>query len=84
MLSGIEGVVVNSSEEALKMINELIKEDDVGLIIVSDDVAEPIRVQLSYIKARKPVPLIYEIPAPGSKKEVKIEYRSMLREMLGI
>ena len=84
MLSGVEGIVVESPDEALSTIERLVKEGDVGLIIVSSDVSEPIRQRISSIKAKIPVPLIYEVPAPGEKKEVKIEYRSMLRDLLGI
>lgn len=84
MLSGVEGAVVKSPEDALKLIEKLADEGDVGLIIVSTDISKPIRFQLSYLKARKMVPLIYEVPAPGSKEEVRIEYRGMLRRLLGI
>ena len=84
MLAGAEGIVAESPNEALSVIERLVEAGNVGLILVSTDVSEPIRPQLSSIKAKRPVPLIYEVPPPGEKREVKIEYRSMLREMLGI
>lgn len=82
-LAGIGGVEVGSATDALKAITRLIKEREMGLILVSDDVAKPIRSQLTEIRSKQPVPLIYEVPAPGGKAE-KMEYRDMLKQILGI
>jgi len=35
------------------------------------------------VRAKRAVPLIYEVPGPGSKLE-KVEYRAMLRAILGV
>jgi V/A-type H+-transporting ATPase subunit F len=51
--------------------------------MISDEVAKPISGQLTTLRSRKAVPLIYEVPGPGSKKE-KVEYRAMLRAILGV
>ncbi len=50
---------------------------------MSDDVAKDIRGKLNTIRAKRPVPLIFEVPAPGSKGE-KVEYRDMLKQILGV
>jgi V/A-type H+/Na+-transporting ATPase subunit F len=83
VLSGVTGEYVSSSSAALNKINELIKDPQVGLIMISDEVANPIRDELTDIRSKKPIPLIYEVPGPGSKKE-KVEYRAMLRAILGV
>jgi vacuolar-type H+-ATPase subunit F/Vma7 len=51
--------------------------------MVSDEVARPIRGELMAVRAKRAVPLIYEVPGPGSKLE-KVEYRAMLRAILGV
>ncbi|MCP8309948.1 MAG: V-type ATP synthase subunit F [Candidatus Methylarchaceae archaeon HK01M] len=80
-LSGVAGIDVKTPEEALKEIMRMMQDKRVGLILVSDDVGRPIRSKLIDIRTKQAVPLIYEIPAPGSSLE-KIEYRDLLKSML--
>ena len=82
-LAGINGVEVASPEETLDQLNGLLAAKDVGLVLLSDDVAKPIRTRLTEIRAKRPVPLLYEIPTPGSKAE-RVEYRDMLKQILGV
>ena len=82
-LAGMDGVRVENSEQALSQIAENLNRSDVALILVSDDVSGPIHDKLTEIRTERPMPLIYEIPAPGSKKE-KVEYRAMLKSILGV
>jgi vacuolar-type H+-ATPase subunit F/Vma7 len=51
--------------------------------MVSDDMSKPIRANLTELRAKKAIPLIYEVPGPGSKQE-KVDYRAMLRAILGV
>ena len=83
VLSGVNGEYVSDSPAALDKIENLSKDPEVGLIMVSDEVAKPITEQLTQLKAKKAIPLIYEVPGPGSKKD-KVEYRAMLRAILGV
>lgn len=83
VLSGVNGEYVSSSGAALEKVEGLCRDPDVGLIMVSDEVANPIRDELTSLRSKKAVPLIYEVPGPGSKKE-KVEYRAMLRAILGV
>ncbi len=83
VLSGVSGEYVSSPDEALSKIEGLVRDPKVGLIMVSDEVAKPLAAKLNAIKAQRATPLIYEVPGPGSKKE-KVEYRAMLRSILGV
>jgi V/A-type H+-transporting ATPase subunit F len=83
VLSGVSGEYVSTSEAALQKVESLSKDPTVGLIMVSDEVAKPISAQLTAMRAKKAIPLIYEVPGPGSKKE-RVEYRAMLRSILGV
>jgi V/A-type H+-transporting ATPase subunit F len=82
-LAGMDGVRVENSEQAFDEIQKNMRASDVALILVSDDFAGPIHGKLTEIRTKKTMPLIYEIPAPGSKKE-KVEYRDMLKSILGV
>lgn len=83
VLAGASGEYASSPQDALKRIEALTKDPNVGLIMVSDDVAKPIRTELTSIRSRRAIPLIYEVPGPGSKQE-RVEYRAMLRSILGV
>jgi len=83
VLSGARGEYVSTPTAALEKIERLSKDPTVGLIMVSDGVAKPINNQLTMMRSKKAIPLIYEVPGPGSKKE-KVAYRAMLRAILGV
>lgn len=82
-LAGVEGVEVSSPHEALGKIKSLMARRDVGLIIVSNNFWKDISDEISDIRIKQPVPLIYNVPAPGSKQE-KVEYRELIKRMLKI
>jgi V/A-type H+-transporting ATPase subunit F len=82
-LAGVEGIKVDSSTEALHHINSLDTVSDVGLVLISEDIGKEIRAQLTNIRANRPIPLIFELPAPGSTKE-KVDYRALLKQILGV
>jgi vacuolar-type H+-ATPase subunit F/Vma7 len=82
-LSGVRGEYVSSPDEALGRIESLVKDPQVGLIVVSDEIAKPLVAQLTALRAQRATPLIYEVPGPGSMKE-KVDYRAMLRRILGV
>ncbi len=82
-LAGVEGIKISSSDEILNELNKLASSDDIGLILLSDDMAKEIRFQLSDIRSKRPIPLIFELPAPGSTKE-SIDYRALLKQILGV
>ncbi|QQG48101.1 MAG: V-type ATP synthase subunit F [archaeon] len=83
VLSGVTGEYVSSPAAALDKIRKLVTDSKVGLIMVSDEVAGPIRDDLTAVRSKRAIPLIYEVPGPGSRKE-KVEYRAMLRAILGV
>ena len=82
-LAGVKGVKVESPTEALAEINKMGDTSDVGLVLLSDDLGKDIRTQLTNLRAKRPIPLIFELPSPGSKKE-KVDYRAMLKQILGV
>lgn len=83
VLSGVNGKYVSSPGEALHLVEKLVNDPEIGLIMVSDDIARPIRDDLTSLRTKRAVPLIYEVPGPGSKAE-RVEYRAMLRTILGV
>ncbi len=82
-LAGVSGLEVEDPTQVLRTVTKLAKEKDVAIVLLSDRIAKPIRSYLNELRAKNPWPLIYELPSPGSKQE-KIEYRGMLKQILGV
>lgn len=82
-LAGVQGIISNSPKQALSQIDRIGGSEDIGLILLSDDLGKEIRYQLTEIRAKRPIPLIFELPSPGSKKE-NVDYRSLLKQILGM
>jgi len=81
-LAGIPGIVSSTSDQALDKIRKLTDDDDVGLVLVSDDIATPINDELTALRAQKSA-LVFALPAAGSKK-ADVDYRAMLKKILGV
>lgn len=82
-LAGVAGIEVREGKEVIREVKKVMQDKDVGLIIIADDVAKPIHEELTEIRAKQPVPLLYEIPAPGSPQE-KVEYRDLIKSILKV
>jgi V/A-type H+-transporting ATPase subunit F len=82
-LAGVKGVKVETSAQALTEINKMDENSGIGLVLLSGDIGKDIRYQLTSLRAKRPIPLIFELPSPGSKKE-KVDYRALLKQILGV
>jgi V/A-type H+-transporting ATPase subunit F len=81
-LAGIPGIISETSDNALTEITKLTDDSDVGLVLVSDDIASPINDELTTLRAQKSA-LVFALPAAGSEK-TEVDYRVMLKKILGV
>ena len=81
-LDGVPGVISETPENALSEIKKLTDDSDVGLVLVSDDISEPINDELTTLRAEKDT-LVFALPAAGSEK-TEVDYRVMLKKILGV
>ena len=81
-LAGVPGIVSENPDKALDEIKKLTDDPDVGLVLVSDDISEPINDQLTALRSEKST-LVFALPAVGSKK-TEVNYRVMLKKILGV
>ena len=83
-LAGAEGFEVRSDKEFYDLLNDLInKRKDIGLIVIPSNMASKYRKQIANLRRRLSLPVIYELPPPIGKHE-SIDYKSLLRDLLGI
>lgn len=81
-LAGIQGIIAETPDKAYDIIKKLTDDSDVGLVLVSDDISEPINDKLTALRAEKST-LVFSLPAPGSEK-AEVDYRVMLKKILGV
>ncbi len=81
-LAGVSGIISETPEKTLQEIKKLADDSDVGLVLVSDDITEPINDQLTAIRSEKET-LVFSLPSVGSKK-IDVDYRLMLKKILGV
>lgn len=81
-LAGVPGVVSTTPEQALDRIRELTDDEEVGLVLISDDIAGPITDELTALRAQSSA-LVFALPAAGSAKS-EVDYRAMLKKILGV
>ena len=81
-LAGVQGIISNSPNEAFEKIKKLTDDPDVGLVLISDDISNPINDQLTALRSKKST-LMFSLPAPGSEKS-EVNYRAMLKKILGV
>ncbi len=81
-LAGVPGVISHTPEKALDEIKKLTDDSDIGLVLISDDISEPINDQLTSLRTEKST-LVFALPSVGSKK-VDVDYRAMLKKILGV
>jgi len=81
-LAGVPGVISDTPEKALDEIKKLTADSDIGLVLISDDISEPINDQLTSLRTEKST-LVFALPSIGSK-QVDVDYRAMLKKILGV
>ena len=68
-LAGIEGRLIKEDENVQETIDNLIKKKDIGIIIISEDLAEENRNYIMEKKTERKDTLIIQIPEPEGSKD---------------
>jgi V/A-type H+-transporting ATPase subunit F len=68
-LVGVSGCVVTTAEEANQALDDALTTKDLGIVLVTEDVAALIEQRMDELKLRSTEPLVVEIPAPAVNGE---------------
>lgn len=82
-LAGIEGVFVNDAAEAEKEINKCIENEEIGIVLVTERLAESCAELIDSVKLTKSRPLIVTIPR-SKHSQVDDNIMRYVREAIGI
>jgi len=83
-LAGIEGTVVTSKDEAKEALKKAFNIEAMGIIIITERIAQTIRQQVDQHILKKSFPLIIEIPDRFGPIEGKGDIKDMVSKAVGI
>jgi V/A-type H+-transporting ATPase subunit F len=83
-LAGVSGRVATTVEELNQALDEVQASRDVGIVLVTQDVAQLIPARMEHLKLRSTIPLIVEIPATGGLPEGQESLGEIVLRAIGI
>jgi V/A-type H+-transporting ATPase subunit F len=83
-LVGVQGRIVTSPDETRDALKEVFGTEGVGIIIIPERIAEPVRVEVNQYVYKTSFPLIIEIPDRLGPIEGRGSVRDMIRSAVGV
>ncbi len=83
-LAGIDGVIVHTREEALKEIKAATQRKDIGILILTEVIAEKVKTEVMSMKLELKRPLIVEIPDRHAGPGFQVNITRYIEESIGV
>ena len=83
-LAGIAGQSVVSAQEAAIAMEAVVAQGECAVIILTEKVADSIRLEVARIRFEAPQPVIVEIPGPDGPLRDRKSLRQLAQEAVGI
>jgi V/A-type H+-transporting ATPase subunit F len=83
-LSGVEGVVVHEREEILKELAKVKEKRDVGILLITELLAERVQLELNQMKLSVSLPIIVESPDRHGTRRPPDFLTRYIRESIGL
>jgi V/A-type H+-transporting ATPase subunit F len=83
-LVGVHGQVAQTAQEANQALDEAMSTSDVGIILVTGDVADLIQARMDELKRRSTVPLVVEIPGPEVTQANRPSLSEVIQRAIGV
>ena len=83
-LVGVHGKSATSVEEINQALDESLAAEDIGIILVTDDVASMIKERMDQLKLRSTIPLVVEIPGPDGPAPNRPSLEAIIQRAIGI
>ena len=82
--AGIHGELVETPDEARAALERATAMPDIGILILTDTVADTIRDEVNAVRFRRPRPLVVEVPGPTGPSPKRQDLLALIREAVGI
>jgi V/A-type H+-transporting ATPase subunit F len=83
-LVGVHGQTATSADEANQALDGALASSDVGIILVTEDVARLIEPRMAQLKLRSTIPLVVEIPGPEGAPSDQLALNEVVQRVIGI
>jgi len=83
-LAGIAGVVVHGRDEVISALKKALENKDIGIILITEKLAELIPDEITGIKLTYGTPLLVEIPDRHGPKKSIDAIKGYIREAIGL
>jgi V/A-type H+-transporting ATPase subunit F len=83
-LAGVSGRVATNAAEVNQALDDVQASKDVGIVLVTQDVAQLIPARMEHLKLRSTIPLVVEIPAQGGAPEGQESLGEIVLRAIGI
>jgi V/A-type H+-transporting ATPase subunit F len=83
-LAGVGGKVATSVDAVNQALDEAQANKDVGIVLVTQDVAALIPARMEHLKLRSTIPLVVEIPSSGDAPEGQVSLGDIVLRAIGI
>lgn len=83
-LAGIEGVIAHSEEETVSKIDEVISNKEIGIILITEKLADKVSDKIEMLKLKMTIPLIVEIPDRHGTSRGKDSITRYVKESIGL
>ncbi|MDK2879216.1 MAG: V/A-type H+/Na+-transporting ATPase subunit [Thermoanaerobacteraceae bacterium] len=83
-LAGVEGVVVHTREEVLNELKKVKESRDIGILLITELLAEKVQQELDEMKLSSSLPIIIEIPDRHGSRRPPDFLTRYIRESIGL
>ena len=83
-LAGVQGEAVTTADEAGRALDEALASKDVGIILVTQDIAGMLQARVEDLKLHSTIPLVVEIPSPAGVSPDQPSLSEVVLRAIGI
>ena len=83
-LAGVAGRVAKTADEVNEALDDAQAAKDVGIVLVTQDVAELVPARMEHLKLRSTIPLVVEIPSRAGVPEGQASLGDIVFRAIGI
>lgn len=83
-MSGVEGVVLHSEQDAREKLNELMADDEIAVILITSTLLNLVRETVFELKISQKKPLIIEIPDRHGNGRTKDSITKYVKDAIGV
>ena len=83
-LVGVHGQEAVSAEEVNQALDDALAADDIGIILVTEEVGRMIKTRMDKLRLRSTVPLVVEIPGPQGMPPDQLSLSEVIMRAIGV